>query len=147
MFVIQYNPKREMASKRRQCMTTHATAKAMMKTWDEKPCYETEGQPKLTRATVTFVYEGDIEGVSTIEYLMVYPTADSAMFIGLERVVGSLSDRSGTFVLQHAGTFEGGLAQTQTSVVPNTGTGDLRGLRGTGSGSSKHGESHQSIRL
>ena len=32
-------------------------------------------------------------------------------FIGLERVVGRIVDRLGSFVLQHSGTFEGGTAK------------------------------------
>jgi hypothetical protein len=61
---------------------------------------------------------------------MVYPGDGSAKFVGLERVVGRLGDRWGSFVLEHSGTFEGGVAEASWSVVPGSGTGEPRGLRG-----------------
>ena len=35
-------------------------------------------------------------------------------------------------MLEHSGTFEGGVAEASWSVVPGSGTGELRGLRGEG---------------
>lgn len=113
-------------------MSVHANAKFKMKSWDEKPYDEIEGGPKLTRATVAKSYSGDIEGDGTVEYLMIHREDGSASFVGLERVVGSIGDRRGSFVLEHKGTFEGGTAKITWSVVPGSGTGDLSGLRGEG---------------
>lgn len=42
---------------------------------------------------------------------MVYREDGSASFVGLKRVVGRVGGRSGSFVLQHSGTFEGGIAK------------------------------------
>jgi hypothetical protein len=117
-------------------MSTHAKGTFEVQTWDEKPYDETNGDPKLTRASVTKSFRGDIEGEGTLEYLMVYTDDRSARFVGLERVVGRLGDRSGSFVLQHSGTFEGGVAKATWYVVPGSGTGELRGLRGGGGFSS-----------
>ena len=119
-------------------MSTLATATFEVKTWDEKPYNEIDGGPKLTRASVTKSFRGDIEGEGTLEYLMFYPGDGSATFVGLERVAGRIGERSGSFVLQHSGTFEGGTAKVTLSVVPGSGAGDLRGLRGEGSFSSAH---------
>ena len=66
----------------------------------------------------------------------------AANFVGLERIVGRLGDRSGSFVLQHSGTFEGGTAKATWFVVPGSGTGDLRGLRGEGGFASGHANSY-----
>ena len=55
-----------------------------------------------------------------------------ATFVGHERIEGTLGDRTGTFVLQHVGTFEDGVARGAVSVVAGTGTGDLEGLTGDG---------------
>jgi hypothetical protein len=111
------------------------------KTWDEKPYSEGEGEPKLTRVSATKSFHGDIEGEGSVEYLMVYPDESSALYTGLERVVGSIEGRSGSFVLNLDGTFEGGIAKTNWSVVPGSGTGDLRGLHGSGGFVAQHGES------
>jgi len=111
---------------------THAKATFALNAWDEKPYNEMNGLPKLTRASVTKSYQGDIKGEGKLEYLMMYRDDGSASFLGLERVVGSVDGRSGSFVLQHSGTFKGGLATVTLLVVPGSGTGDLRGLRGNG---------------
>jgi hypothetical protein len=113
-------------------VSTHAKGRFEVKTWDENPYDETDGGLKLTRASVTKSFRGGIEGEGTLEYLMVYPGGGYAKFVGLERVVGRLGDRWGSFVLEHSGTFEGGVAEASWSVVPGSGTGELRGLRGEG---------------
>jgi len=120
-------------------MSTHATGTFEQKSWDEKPTQEIEGLPKLTRASVTQAFQGDIEGAGNVEYLMVYPDDNSASFVGLQRVVGRIGGRSGSFVLQVSGTFEGGLVQASWFVVPGSGTGDLLGLRGEGGFVAPHG--------
>lgn len=116
-------------------MTTHATGTFEFKSWNEQPYSEIEGGPKLTRASVANAFHGDVEGDSTLEYLMVY-TEGTGRFIGFERLVGRVGDRAGSFVLQHSGTFEGEAegptVRATWSVVPGSGTGDLRGLRGEG---------------
>lgn len=114
-------------------MGTQATATFRIKNWDEKPYQEFPDGGKLTRAHVSFAYEGDIEGESMVEYLMVYPPTSPASFVGLEHVTGRLGDRSGSFVLQHTGTADQDGVKGSYFVVPGSGTGDLRGLRGEGS--------------
>ncbi len=120
-------------------MSTRATGSMDLKSWDEHPYSEIDGGPKLARASVTQSFSGDIEGEGTLEYLMLYQ-GDSASFSGLERVVGRIGARSGSFVLQHNGLFEGATARSTLSVVPGSGTGDLRGLRGGGSFAWSHGQ-------
>ena len=124
---------RETTSMRKQAKATFGII-----SWDEKTYNEIEGAPKLTRASVTKSYQGDIEGEGKVEYLMMYRTAGSASFMGLERVTGSVGGRSGSFVLQHTGTFEDGVAKVTLSVVPGSGTGDLRGIKGEGGFSVGH---------
>jgi hypothetical protein len=111
-------------------MKAHGTFE--VKTWDEKPFTEMDGMPKLTSAAVIKSYEGDITGEGKLQYLMMYRADGSAIFVGLERVVGSLGGRPGSFVFQHTGTFEGGVATVTLVVVPGSGIGDLQGLRGEG---------------
>lgn len=123
-------------------MSKLATATFQVKSWDEKPYDETEEGPKLTRARVAKVFSGDIEGESVVEYLMVHRDDGTASFVGVERVVGRLGDLVGSFVLQHDGTFVGGVAKAEWSVVPGSGTGDLSGLRGEGGFESGHAEEY-----
>jgi hypothetical protein len=73
--------------------------------WDEKPYSEGPDLPRLTRATVTKTFTGDLSGEGTVEYLMMYRSDGSATFVGLERVTGQLAGKSGSFVVQRTGTF------------------------------------------
>ena len=113
-------------------MSEHAAATFTLKSWDEKPYDETAGLPKLSRVSATKSYEGDIAGEGRVEYLMMYRGDGSATFIGLERVVGSVGGRSGSFVFRHSGTFENGIAEVALSIVPGSGTEGLDGLQATG---------------
>ncbi len=113
-------------------MTIHATGSFAVKSWDEKPYSEIAGQPKLTRADVVYTYQGNLEGEGNITYLMCYSGNNIAYFIGYEQVTGRLNDRSGSFVLQHIGTFEAGAVKDTVTVVPGSATGELSGLRGSG---------------
>jgi hypothetical protein len=113
-------------------MSEHADAAFTLKSWDEKPYDEMTGLPKLTRVSASKSYEGDIVGEGKVEYLMMYRDDGSAMFVGLERVVGSVKGRSGAFVFEHIGNFENGIAKVALSVVPGSGTEALQGLKGEG---------------
>lgn len=119
-----------------------ANARFAIKTWDEQPYSEGQDQPKLTRASVAKAYTGDLEGEGQVEYLMMYRSDGSATFVGLERITGRIGDKSGTFVLQRTGVFEGGQAKESYSVIPGSATGDLRGLLGDGSSAVGHGMEH-----
>ena len=120
-------------------MRETANAGFAIKSWDEKPYSEGENLPKLTRASVTKAYTGDIAGEGHVEYLMMYRSDGSATFVGLERIVGNILGRAGSFVLQRTGVFEGGQAKESYSVVPGSATGDLRGLLGDGHSALGHG--------
>jgi len=91
-----------------------------------------EGARRLTRAREVRVYEGALEGEGTAEYLMMYREDGSASFVGLERIEGTLGDRTGSFVLQHIGTHEDGVARETLSVIAGSGTAQLLGLIGGG---------------
>ena len=119
-----------------------ANARFAIKTWDEKPYSETPGEPKLTRASVTKTFSGDVEGDGQVEYLMMYRSDGSASFVGLERVVGRIGSRAGSFVLERTGVFEGGQAKETYTVVAGSGTGELAGLRGGGKSEVGHGLEH-----
>lgn len=107
-----------------------ALATFEIKNWDEQPYLELEGGRKLTRASVKKVFQGELEGDGSVEYLMSYAEDGSATFVGLEYVTGQLAGRSGSFVVQHLGTFAAGVAKDNWTVVAGSGTGDLKGLSG-----------------
>jgi len=123
-------------------MKQSANARFAINSWDEKPYSQDPDQPRLTRASVARTFTGDIEGQGQVEYLMMYRGDGSASFVGLERFVGRLAGKAGTFVLQRTGAFESGQARESYSVIPGSGTGELRGLRGDGTSDVGHGTEH-----
>lgn len=123
-------------------MKQTANARFAIKSWDEKPYSEGQDLPKLTRASVSKNYSGDITGEGQVEYLMMYRSDGSATFLGLERIVGRLAGKTGSFVLQRTGVFEGGQAKETYSVIPGSGTGELQGVVGDGRSAVGHGMEH-----
>lgn len=123
-------------------MKQSANARFAIKSWDEKPYSEGPDLPRLTRASVIRTFTGDIEGEGQVEYLMMYRSDGSATFVGLERVVGRIGGKSGSFVLQRFGVFENGQAKESYSVVDGSATGELLGLRGEGHSVVGHGLEH-----
>ncbi len=113
-------------------MTINVQGTFEVKSWDEQPYNESEGQPKFTRADAVFAYHGDLEGEGRVTYLMCYVSDTSAYFLGQERVTGTLGGRSGSFVLQHTGTYNAGALKDTLTVIPGSATGELGGLEGTG---------------
>jgi len=107
--------------------------------WDEKPYLEMADGRKLTRASVTQRFSGDIEGEGSVEWLMFYREDGTASFVGMQHVVGKIGSRSGSFVLETSGSYDGKAARASWSVVAGSGTSDLRGLRGSGTYVAGHG--------
>src|SRR6476659_1440323 len=123
-------------------MKQTANARFAIKSWDEKPYSEGQDLPKMTRASVSKTFTEDIEGEGQVEYLMMYRADGTATFVGLERITGRIVGKSGSFVLQRTGVFENGQAKESYSVVPGSGTGELRSLVGDGRSAVGHGMEH-----
>ncbi len=102
-------------------------------TWDEDTFVDLESGGKLTKARVVFGFDGDLQGEGVWDALMCYRDDGTATFTGFQHTAGSLGGRQGSFVVRADGTFESGVARTTWQVVDGTGSGGLRGLRGTGS--------------
>lgn len=98
--------------------------------WDEQPWDDGLGA-RLTRTHVTKTFSGDIEATSTSELLMAYAQdTGSRAYVGFERITGTLAGRTGSFVLHHTATASGAGHAVSWSIVPDTGTGGLEGIRG-----------------
>jgi len=76
-------------------------------------------------------FHGDLEASSKGEMLSAMTgTQGSAGYVAIEKVVGTLGGRRGTFVLQHFATMTRGTPRLEIIVVPDSGTGELTGLGG-----------------
>jgi hypothetical protein len=111
-------------------MTDQVKAEFQVTSWDETPFDEGTGVAKLTEALVSKEYSGDIVGTSTTKWLMAYAPDQTATFIGLERIKGTIAGKHGSLVLQHVGKFENGSADASLTVV--SGTNELKSVSGGG---------------
>jgi hypothetical protein len=86
----------------------------------------------LGRMSIEKTFRGDLEATSAGEMLTAGTAVKgSAGYVAIERVVGTLHGRGGSFVLQHSGTMTRGAPQLTITVVPDSGTDELVGLIGT----------------
>jgi len=85
----------------------------------------------ISRMRVTKTFTGGLTGVGSAQMLAVGTAIEgSAAYVAIERVDGVLDDRRGTFVLQHSGLMRRGEGSLVVTVVPDSGTDELLGLRG-----------------
>ena len=88
--------------------------------------------PTLGRMSIDKRFEGDIDATSRGEMLSAMSEVKgSAGYVAIERVIGTLHGRRGTFTLQHTGVMTRGVPQLTITVVPDSGTDELVGLAGT----------------
>ena len=113
-------------------VTTRATGSFDVKLTPQATDTPTEGSP-LGRLTIDKQFHGDLEGTSKGEMLTAGSTTikNSAGYVAMERVTGTLHGKRGTFALQHSGVMTRGEGKLTITVVPDSGTGDLTGLAGT----------------
>lgn len=113
-------------------MSTSAKTTFTNTAWEEKTYNEIETGRKMTRVQAVFQYQGDLEGEGRVEFLMAYGPDGSGNFVGLEHIVGRIGSRTGSFVVQHTGTFDIHAVSTHWDFVPGLGTAGLEGLVGGG---------------
>jgi hypothetical protein len=99
----------------------------------EAETYDDREGTALGRIHIARRFQGDLEGEATAELLTATTQSGSAVYVALDRVTGRLHGRNGSFVLQHRGVVSAEGATTDGAVVPDSGTGELRGLRGEAS--------------
>lgn len=104
--------------------------------WDEVPLAENSS---LSRASIAYEAAGDINGQLTVEYVLHYtyrnPDDDHdalATFTGLEVFTGDIMGKSGSFVLVDNGSYDPEMLRSDLHIKPETGTGELTGITGSG---------------
>lgn len=90
------------------------------------------GSEMLGRMSIDKQFSGDLEGTSRGQ-MLTGGTAikTSAGYVAIELVTGTLKGRKGSFILQHTGVMNRGAPSLVITVVPDSGTGQLEGIRGT----------------
>jgi hypothetical protein len=90
-----------------------------------------DDEPLLGRRAINKTFHGALTATSQGEMLAARTlVANSAGYVAVEKVSGTLDGRAGSFVLQHSSTMNRGVPSQSITVVPDSGTDELVGLRG-----------------
>jgi len=85
----------------------------------------------LGRMSIKKTFSGELLASSKGEMLNAITSVEgSASYVAVEQVTGTLSGRSGSFVLQHFGTMSQGDNFLLLEVVPDSGTRELASISG-----------------
>jgi hypothetical protein len=86
----------------------------------------------LGRFTLDKQIHGDLEATSKGEMLTGGdPKTGAAGYVAMELVTGTLAGKKGSFALQHSATMDQSGPKMLVTVVPGSGTGELKGIAGT----------------
>jgi hypothetical protein len=87
---------------------------------------------QIDRLSIDKKYHGGVQGTSAGQMQAIKDDKDTGAYVALEKVVGSLQGRNGTFMLMHYGYMsQGAVGRWLVEIVPNSGTGELASLSGT----------------
>jgi len=91
-----------------------------------------EADMSVGRMTIDKQFQGDLVGTSKGQMLMASSESvkNSAGYVAIEKVTGALNGRRGSFYLQHNGVMTRGAGELTITVIPDSGTDQLVGLRG-----------------
>ncbi|HEY5039305.1 MAG TPA: DUF3224 domain-containing protein [bacterium] len=116
-----------------------AKATYKVEKWKEDIVQQISPDMKITKASVVYALTGEITGKASVEYIMFYKHFDSkdphqslAEYVGLMNLEGELAGKSGSLSLEDIGTFEGGTAVSSLRIIEGSGTGELKGIKGSG---------------
>jgi hypothetical protein len=85
----------------------------------------------LGRMSLNKRFHGALEATSKGEMLSIMTEVKGwGVYVAIERVTGTLSGRSGSFILHHRGVMTRGTPELSVTVAPDSGTGELTGLTG-----------------
>lgn len=85
----------------------------------------------LGRFSLDKVYHGALDAIGKGEMLTVgTEVPGSAAYVATERVVGTLDGKAGSFALVHRGAMRGKDVSLVIDIVPDSGSGALKGITG-----------------
>jgi hypothetical protein len=114
----------------KEAVVTRASGTFEVKLNPHPTAHDHAGAP-LGRLSIDKQFQGDLTGTSKGEMLTAgTDVKNSAGYVAIERVSGTLHGKTGGFILQHSGTMTRGAPSLIITVVPDSGTGELAGLSG-----------------
>ncbi len=120
-------------------MTTHVKGTFDVKLLPLDPHHRSE-EARIARMAIDKQFHGELDAISQGEMLSAGTAVKgSAGYVAVERVTGTLQGRRGSFTLQHNATMIRGAPYLNIIVVPDSGSGELKGITGTMSIRVEHG--------
>jgi hypothetical protein len=97
-----------------------------------QPADDNVGDPMIGRLSLDKTFTGGLTGVSKGQMLGSQSETEPGKggYVAMERFVGTLDGKKGSFLLQHIGTMDGTGAVMDISVVPGSGADELKGITG-----------------
>lgn len=109
-------------------MANHATGTFEVKL---TPQNDNSEDKSLGRMTVEKQWHGEVEGMSNGQMLTGGDVkTGSAGYVAMEKFTGSVKGRKGSFILQHSATMTRGKGNLAITIVPDSGTEELKGITG-----------------
>ena len=129
LFLVAFVAGQTAASAHKETpMTMHATGPFDVKVTAQD---DKSDDPLLNRMTLDKQYYGDLEGTGKGQMLTAgTEVKSSGGYVAIEKVTGTLKGHAGSFVLQHSGTMTQNAPQLSVTIVPDSGTGELKGIAG-----------------
>jgi len=97
-----------------------------------QPPDDNVGDPAIGRMALDKMFDGDLAGVSKGQMLAAQSDVQgSAGYVAIEKFTGTLGGKEGTLMLQHFGLMQGSDSELRINVIPDSGTGELKGISGS----------------
>lgn len=95
------------------------------------PATELDQQVGMMRMQFDKSFHGPLSATGLVHMMGVMnPEVGSGGYVAIEKVTGALDGRKGSFLFQHSSTMNRGAPSQSISVVPDSGTDQLKGLTG-----------------
>jgi len=87
---------------------------------------------KMGRMSIDKKFTGDLTGTGRGQMIHGMGEVEgSGVYVAVERVTGTIGGRTGSFLLYHQGVMTRGTPDLNVLVVPDSGSGDFKGITGT----------------
>lgn len=98
---------------------------------DSKP-YDESGDFIISEVNITEEFLGDLTGVGSVRFSMVTEPDGTSHFTGMERFLGEIGGRAGSFVFRNSGVLKNGELNSTWEIIPGSGMNGLAGICGGG---------------
>lgn len=108
--------------------------------------YDVSDGISLGRVRFDKTFTGPLAATSVVQMTAARtPVANSASYVAVEKIVGSVDGKAGSFVVTHTGHMVRGTQSLAITIVADSGTGELVGISGTMAIDIVDGQHHYTI--